>query len=62
MPVVEIDISPFVGGPVKQKHIDFMLKQLEAYKAKAALYPEFEHHVQEIEEEIKVMQKELESL
>jgi hypothetical protein len=29
MPVAELDISPYVGVPVKQGHIDFMFKQLE---------------------------------
>jgi hypothetical protein len=52
MPVAELDISPYVGVPVKQGHIDFMSKQLDAYKRKAALHPEFEPYVHEIVKEI----------
>jgi hypothetical protein len=59
MPIAELDISPYVGVPVKQVHINFMFKQLEAYKKKAALRPEFEHHVHEIVKEIELMRREL---
>jgi hypothetical protein len=59
MPVAELDISPYVGVPVKQGHIDFMFKQLDAYKKKAALHPEFEPYVHEIVKEIELMRREL---
>jgi hypothetical protein len=62
MPVAELDISPYVGVPVKQGHIDFMFKQLDAYKKKAVLHPEFEPYVHEIIQEIETMQRELNNL
>jgi hypothetical protein len=59
MPVAELDISSYAGIPVKQKHIDFLFKQLDAYKKKAVLHLEFEPYVHEIAREIELMQKEL---
>ena len=59
MPVAELDIGPYVGVPVNQGHIDFMFKQLDAYKKKAALHPEFEPYVHEIVKEIELMRREL---
>jgi len=58
-PIAELDISPAVGVPVRQGHIDFMFSQLEAYKKKAAAKPEFKVYVHEIEKEIELMRREL---
>jgi len=59
MPIAEIDISPAIGVPVKQGHIDFMFSQLAAYKKKAAKRPEFEIYVHELVKEIELMRREL---
>jgi len=59
MPIAELDISPAIGKPVKQVHIDFMYEQLDAYKKKAAERPEFKHCVHEIVREIEMMRREL---
>jgi hypothetical protein len=61
MPIGVIDISPAIGVPVKQVHIDFMYEQLEAYKRKAEKKPEFKPYVHEIEKEIELMQEEFDA-
>jgi hypothetical protein len=59
MPIAELDISPAIGVPVKQGHLDFMANQLEAYKKKAELRPEFRVYVHEIVKEIELMRREI---
>lgn len=58
MPIAELDINPAIGVPVKQGHIDFMFKQLDVYKKKAAIKPEFKIYVNEIVKEIELMRRE----
>jgi len=59
MPNYEIDISPAIGVPVKQVHIDFMMTQLNAYIKKAEKRPEFKHYVHDLVREIEMMRREL---
>jgi hypothetical protein len=47
-----------MGVPVTQGRIDFMFKQLDAYKRKSTLRPEFKHHVHRIVKEIELMRRE----
>jgi len=58
MPIVELDINPYVNKPVKKGYINFLTTQLNAYQKKAAKRPEFNHYVQEIKNEIELIKKE----
>jgi len=57
MPIAELDINPAIGVPVRQGQLDFMTKQLEAYKKKAELRPEFKIYVHEIVREIELIRR-----
>jgi len=59
MPIVELDLTPFIDEPVKEGYIDFLMTQLDAYQKKAVKRPEFNYYVQEIKNEIELIQKEI---
>jgi hypothetical protein len=61
MPLTEIDIIPYSNKPISQGVMDFYMKQLEFYKAKALRQPEFEPYLHELVKEIEEMRRDMDN-